>query len=134
MRRELKRDRPPAFLEEAVRRAKLVDVASASSGETRWFEALDPEAPPPPRKRTYAAPILVALALIALAVVKSALLRVLLPLALALAAIALLLRARRGERPKARALRRGPSSTPNGSRSAARDARRCCCSRGRRSA
>ena len=68
----------------------------------RWFEAIDPAsaAPLEPRRRLWAAPLFVT-ALVAVAVVRSLLVRALLPLALAAAGILVLARRRRPRAPAA---------------------------------
>lgn len=115
MRRELTRDQAPAPSEGALRRSEMSDdVGRRSSfsvppGDTRWFEAHDPKAAPPPPRRSVAilaAPLL-ALALISLAIVKSPLPRTILPLLLTAAAVIAIVRGRRASAKPAQAARRG---------------------------
>lgn len=114
MPRELKQDRALASLDGTTRSTRPpapppsqpqrpgAATPRARSSEPSWFGALDPAAAPPldrPRA-SRALPLSLLLAAVLLAiVVPSTALRVLLPLALALAAGALVLRARRGALP-----------------------------------
>jgi len=84
------------------------DLAPAREHPVRWFGALDPHTAPPGETRAFAAaaPFFIA-ALIAVALVRSAVMRAMLPVTLALAAVLVFMRARRGERRASDKPRRG---------------------------
>src|SRR6185436_15921644 len=99
MRRELKRDRAPAPFHDTAQGATFAlfprlpvndsdTPPRASLPGARWFEALDPQAaPPPPHRpgRSSAAPLFVA-ALLTLVLIQSLVLRTMISLAIGTAA------------------------------------------------
>lgn len=80
-----------------------------NSGETGWFEALDPTATARPPKKPYGAIPLIALALIAIALGQGLIVRALVPAALALAALAVLTLTGSSDEARRRPKRRGLS-------------------------
>jgi hypothetical protein len=128
MRREPKRARPERAVGSAISRRPLraraagpTDTAAAAEPHASlWLDALDPDAPAPAAPPAYAAALAVPFfiaALIAFALLKSAALHVLVPLALAVAAVLVVARASAGPPRRASSWRWGskPSSGPSSS-------------------